>query len=72
MAGKRNTRLKTIGDVSKFLAKLINQVQRKEIEDSTASKLAYISNILIGALRDSEIERRIEALEELQNNKPKY
>lgn len=65
MAGKPNIRLDTIGDVSKFLAKLINQVNRGETSESTAAKIGYLSNILIGALKDSELEDRVKKLETL-------
>ena len=64
MAGKRSVSLKTIGDVSRFLAKIINQVYRSEMEESKASKLGYLSNILMGSLKDSELEDRVERLEQ--------
>ena len=64
MGNKRNVKLKTIGDASSFLSKVINQVYRDELETSKASKLGYLVNILIGSIKDSEIERRLEILEE--------
>ncbi|MBN2103786.1 hypothetical protein JW835_07075 [bacterium] len=64
MANKRHIKLKTIGDVSAFLSKIINQFYRGEIEGPKASKLGYLCNILIGSLKDSQLEERVKALEE--------
>jgi hypothetical protein len=63
MAGKRSTRLMTIGDVSRYLGKLINKVERGETEGSQAGRLAYIANILISALKDGPLEDRVTKLE---------
>ena len=67
MAGKRGVRLKTISDVSRYLGKLINQVERGEIESGTAGRLGYLANILVGALKDSELEERVNKLETALN-----
>ena len=64
MGNKRNIKLKTIGDVSIFLAKVINQFNRGEMDGPKASKLGYLCNILIGSLKDSELEKRIGILED--------
>ena len=64
MAGKKTVRLKTIGDVSQFLGKLINEVRREEIKESTASKLGYLANILVSTLKDAELEDRVQRLEQ--------
>ena len=69
MAGKSNVRLRTIGDVATFLAKLINQVNRDEIEVTKASRLGYLFNLLIGALKDSEVEDRISKIEKALNER---
>lgn len=69
MAVKRNERLKTIGDVSHFLAKIINQVVRDEVSESKAAKLGYLSNILIGIIRDYELEERVKKLEDSLSSK---
>ena len=62
MANKKHIRLETIGDVSQFLSKIINQVYRGEIEGSTASRLGTLLNIQINALRESELENRVKKL----------
>lgn len=61
---KRVVRLKTTGDVNRFLAKLINELRRDEIDTGKAGRIGYLCNILIGAIRDSELEKRVAALEE--------
>ena len=63
MAGKKYIKLQTIGDVSVFLAKLINEVRRGEIETATASRLGYLANILVGTIKDAALEERILKLE---------
>ena len=40
-------RLKTPIDTRRYLASLINRVESGELEAQTASKLAYIANILV-------------------------
>lgn len=59
-------RLKTIDDVRRYLADLIHRVEATadgKIDGTLAGRLAYISNILLGAIKDSDIERRIVELE---------
>ena len=61
--GKRR-RLKSSSDVRRYLAHLINSTEAGEIEPQTAGRLAYISNILLKAIEGSELQKRIEVLEE--------
>ncbi|MDZ7337392.1 MAG: hypothetical protein ONB30_02495 [candidate division KSB1 bacterium] len=59
-------RLRSIQDVCRFLSRLINEARVGETEVGKASRLAYMANILLGALRDSkleDLEARIEKLE---------
>ncbi len=59
-------RLKTIADVRRYLATLINRLDRgdvSELDPKVAGRLAYIANILVGAIKDSDIECRLAALE---------
>lgn len=63
MAGKKAIRLQTIGDVCHLLGKTINELRRNEIEESKAAKIGYLCNILIGGLKESALEERVEALE---------
>ena len=60
--GKRR-RLKSTADVRRYLAHLINHTEAGEIEPQTAGRLAYISNILLKAIEETDLQKRIEALE---------
>lgn len=65
MATKR--RLKTIDDVRRYLADLIRRLEDSadgKVDAGLAGRLGYLSNILLGAIKDSDIERRISALEQ--------
>ncbi|MGC8490192.1 MAG: hypothetical protein ACP5SH_00495 [Syntrophobacteraceae bacterium] len=60
-------RLKTITDVRRYLSTLINRLEENagdELDPAIAGRLAYISNILLGAIKDADIEQRVRALEE--------
>jgi hypothetical protein len=63
MAGKRAARLKGINDVSAYLARLINKLERNEISESKAGKLGYLCNILKSSLEAGDLEQRIETIE---------
>lgn len=61
--GKRR-RLKSKGDVRRYLAHLINSTESGDIETQTAGRLAYICNILLKAIEGSEFEKRIDEIEQ--------
>jgi hypothetical protein len=63
MSGKRAARLGTINDLSIFIARLINRLDRDEIEESRAGKLGYLCNILKSTLEIDALETRVDALE---------
>ena len=56
-------RLKTATDLRRYLANLINRVEQGETSPEIASKLGYLSNILLRVIEGSDLEKRIEALE---------
>ena len=62
MAGR--ARLKTLNDLRRHLAALINKTEAGEMDASTLSKLSYAVNILSGIIQNSDIESRIAKLEE--------
>lgn len=62
-------RLKTIEDVRRYLAYLINRTENKELEPALSGRLAYISNILLRAVEGSDLEKRVESLETKLLNK---
>jgi len=57
-------RLKSMSDVRRYLACLINDLKNGEIDPAIAGKLGYLLNILRGVVSDSDLEARISALEE--------
>jgi hypothetical protein len=58
-------RLKTIDDVRRYLADLIHRLDDgAELDAQLAGRLGYLSNILLGAIKDGDLEKRIAALEE--------
>jgi len=62
-------RLKTSLDVRRYLANLINRVEMDGLEIQKAGRLAYISQILLKALENGDLESRLEALEEKIKNR---
>ncbi len=60
--GKR--KIKSLSDCQRLLAWTLNQLIDDKIEESKASKIAYITNILKGIIVDSDLEERIAKLEE--------
>ena len=56
-------RLKSIEDVRRYLAGLINRTEAGEVEPALAGKLGYLANSLVRVIEGAELESRIEALE---------
>ena len=65
MAGRR--RLKTIADVRRYVAHLINATEGGDIDVQVAGKLGYLANILKSCIIDGDLEMRVKALEEKAN-----
>lgn len=64
MAGKlRSVKLQSVSDVNRFYAKLINMLNRDEIDSVKAAKLGYLCNMLISGLRSQDLEERVTKLE---------
>ena len=60
-------RLKSLSDTRRFLADVINAVNRDETDVTKGSKLAYMVSILGRLIEQNELERRVAVLEaELQ------
>lgn len=62
-------RLKSAQDVRTFLADLVNKVNRNEVDPAKAKCLGYLVQILNSVINTSDLEKRLEALEELQQTK---
>ena len=61
MATRR--RLKTIQDIRRYIASLINRTEHSEIDPNVASKLGFLAVNLAKIIESSSLEQRIEALE---------
>jgi hypothetical protein len=61
MATRR--RLKSLEDVRRYLANLINRTEAGEVEPGTAGKLGYLASILTRVIEGSDVERRLDILE---------
>ena len=59
----RGPQLKTIRDVSRFLAKLIRETYKGDVNAGVAAKLGYLCGQLKSCLEASDIEKRVEELE---------
>lgn len=62
-------RFNNIQDLRRYLASLVNRLDKGTIDQATASKLAYICSILHRVLLDSDIETRLAALESKIENR---
>ena len=61
MAGR--ARLKTLSDLRRHMAALINRTEAGEMDASMLSKLSYAINILSGIIQGSDLEKWLELLE---------
>jgi len=57
-------RLRSLDDVSRLLASTINEFRSGRISADEARCTAYVANILISAIKNGDIEARLEKLEE--------
>ena len=66
MAGKlRSVKLQSESDVNRFLAKVINMLNRDEIDPNKASRLGYLCNLLVSGLRRQDLEERMSKVERM-------
>ena len=61
---KRTPRLRTAVDVRAFLARVIRETYRGDLNPKTAAKLGYLLNILLNTIETTEIETALRLLEE--------
>ena len=62
----KNNRLNSIKSVRQYLASLIHRLEERHggvLDSALAGRLAYISNILLGAIKDADLEKRVTELE---------
>ena len=65
-------RLKTCSDVRRYMASLILRLENDEVTCEKAGKLGFLSNILLRTIQDSDLEDRIQALENQINGQGGY
>jgi hypothetical protein len=56
-------RLKTLEDIRRYLANLINRTEAGKVEPTLAGKLGYLANSLARVIEGGSLEKRIEDLE---------
>ena len=59
----RISRLNTVGDCRHELGKVYRATRRGELDTLDASRLGSLLHLIIAAIRDDELEARIEQLE---------
>jgi len=56
-----------MADLRRYVASLINRVEAGDVDATLAGRLGYLANILKGIISDSDLEQRLEKLEEEVN-----
>lgn len=56
-------RLNTLTDVKRYLVNCINRLESGDLTDAEAKSRTYVSNILAGIIKDSDLETRLAAVE---------
>ena len=68
-------RLKTHEDARRYVASLINRVEKGELDPQVSGRLGFLANVLLKAISDGELASRLEKLEEtlnaIRNKNPK-
>ncbi len=63
---RRPVRLRTARDARKFLAKLVNELYRREISSDQAAKMGFLLGIFLKSIEVDELETRLRALEDFK------
>lgn len=61
---KTQIRLKTLLDIRRFLARVLNDLDANRINESKAKALGYCCSIMKEIIRETDLEKRIEKLEQ--------
>jgi len=64
----RSHRLKTIFDCNRLLAKITNACLMGNLEETRATKIAYLVTCLMKGLELGELEKKIDEIEKRLNN----
>jgi hypothetical protein len=65
--GKR--RLKSLQDVRRYLADVINRVEDGRLDPNLAGRVGYLVNVLRAVIEKSDLETRVAALEKQTGGK---
>lgn len=65
----KKRRLKTLGDVRRYLADALNRFEREEIDESRVKTIAYAVNVLAGIVKDADLEQRVTEIESRLNER---
>jgi hypothetical protein len=62
-------RLKSMSDIRRYLAGLINRTEAGQVEPGLAGKLGYLANSLAKVIEGTDLEKRLSELEKKINQK---
>lgn len=65
----RKYRLKSLDDLRRYLARLINETESGTIDPAISGRLGYLCNILKSVISEAELEGRVAELERLMKAK---
>lgn len=65
----RKYRLKTLDDLRRYLARLINETENGQIDPAISGRLGYLCNILKSVISEAELESRVAELERVMKEK---
>ena len=63
MAGKKRIKMSTSREVRRAVSRVANMVLNGELSAKDANAILYAANVVLGAIRQDEIEQRLDALE---------
>ena len=63
MAGKKRLKMSTSGEVRRAVSRVANMVLNGDLAAKDANAILYAANVVLGAIRQDEIEQRLDALE---------
>ncbi|MDY4606213.1 hypothetical protein [Clostridium tertium] len=69
MEKKIRYRLNNPKEIRKVLAKVTNQLANNEIDPKRANTIAYLCNCILQSIRVDELEKQVQELEELVNDR---
>ncbi len=61
-------RLKTAGDIRRYLANVINDVHDGKMDLNKSGKIGFLCNVLLKSLEICDVDERIRRIEEQQND----